>query len=119
MSDGNETTLRSGEAIEVDDETYDELVRAAKGPILVDCWAAWCGPCRKTTPIIRALAKDYAETLTVAKLDTEANRYMAGVLELTGIPSFLLYIDGEEVDRLVGGIGREKFEEMLRRHKVI
>jgi thioredoxin 1 len=111
----NESTPE-GVPIEVDDETFPTLVLGSKGFVLLDCWAAWCAPCRLTTPIIRALAREHADRLTVAELDTVANRYTCGKLELEGIPSFLLYKDGRELERLVGAVSREKFEEMLRRH---
>jgi thioredoxin len=119
MTEGKGGTMETKAPIEIDEESYDAQVREAKGAVLVDCWAPWCGPCRMTNPIIRALARDYGDTLTVAKLNSDENRYMSGALELTGLPSFLLYVDGEEVDRLVGGVTRDRFEEMLRRHKVI
>ena len=108
----------SGVPIDVDDETYKTLVLGAKGFVLVDCWAAWCTGCRKTTPIVRALAREHAGRLTVAELDTVANRYTCGRLELEGLPSFLLYKDGVEVGRLLGAADRVKFDELLARHGV-
>lgn len=109
----------SGVPVEVDDETYETLVLGSRGFVLLDCWAAWCAPCRKTTPIVKALAREYQGKLVVADLDTVANRYTCGKLQLEGLPSFLLYKDGVELERLVGAVGREKFEELLRRHGVI
>jgi thioredoxin 1 len=103
----------------VDDETFPERVLKARGFVLVDCWAPWCSGCRKTTPVMRALARDHAGRLTVAELDTQANRYTCGKLALEGIPSFLLYRDGTELERIVGAADREKFEEVLRRHGVL
>jgi thioredoxin-like negative regulator of GroEL len=108
-----------GVPLDVDDETFPALVLGSKGFVLLDCWAAWCSPCRKTTPIMRALARDHPDRLVVAELDTVANRYTCGKLQLEGIPSFLLYRDGAEVERLVGAVDREKFDELLRRHRVI
>jgi|GEM_PF-838544 len=112
-------TSTAGVPLEIDDETFKARVLGSKGFLLLDCWAAWCAPCRKTTPIIKALAREYPAHLTVAELDTVANRYTCGKLQLEGIPSFLLYKDGVEQERLVGAVDREKFEELLRRHGVI
>jgi thioredoxin len=109
----------TGVPIEVDDESFKTLVRGSRGFVLLDCWAEWCTGCRKTTPIMRSLAREHAGRVTVAELDTHANRYTAGRLELEGIPSFVLYKDGVELDRIVGAADREKFEAMLRRHGAI
>jgi thioredoxin 2 len=107
------------EPLIVDDESFEALVLGARGYLLLDCWAAWCQPCRMTHPTIKKLAAAHDAHLTVAKLDTADNRYTASTLQLTGIPSFLLYKDGVELDRLAGGIKRERFEEWLRGHGVI
>ena len=107
------------EPLTVDDETFEAQVLGARGYLLLDCWAAWCQPCRMTHPTIKKLAAEHGEHLTVAKLDTVDNRYTASTLQLTGIPSFILYKDGAEIDRLAGGIQRARFEEWLQGHGVI
>ena len=86
----------------------------APTPVLVDCWADWCGPCHMLAPTIDALARDHAGRVLVAKLDVDANPAVAGRYDVRSIPTMLLFKDGRLVDRLVGVQPRAAIEAKLR-----
>jgi thioredoxin len=86
----------------VTDADFESLVLGASVPVLLDCWAAWCGPCHTLAPTIDALARDYAGRVRVAKLDVDANPVTADRLGVRGIPALFIFRDGRLVDRLVG-----------------
>lgn len=86
----------------VTDATYQQDVLDSTLPVLVDFWAPWCGPCRMVSPIVEEIAKDYAGRLTVAKVNTDENPRTPGSLGIRGIPTLILYLAGEEADRVVG-----------------
>ena len=93
----------AGKPIEVTDATFAEQVTNVRGrPVLVDCWAAWCGPCRMLAPTIDALAKEADGRYVVAKLDTDANQRTAAMYRISSIPTMLIFRDGQLVDQLVG-----------------
>jgi thioredoxin 2 len=99
--------------VTVTDASFDTLVMRATTPVLLDCWAAWCGPCRVLAPTIDALARDYAGRVTVAKLDVDANPATATRFDVRGIPTLLLFDRGRLVDRLVGVQPRPAIEAHL------
>ncbi len=84
---------------------FDELVRDAPVPVLVDFWAAWCGPCRAVAPELEKIAEQRAGTLLVAKVDTEALGEVAGRFAIRGIPTMVLFRDGAEAKRISGAMG--------------
>jgi len=88
--------------VAITDATFDATVLGATTPVLIDCWADWCGPCHMLAPTIDALARDYAGRVLVGKLDVDANPRTAGRFDIRGIPALLLFRGGELVDRLVG-----------------
>jgi thioredoxin len=92
----------AGKPIEVTDATYASEVLNAPLPVLLDCWAAWCGPCRAIAPAIERLAAEYAGTAKVGKLDVDANPRTAAALGVQGIPALYFIAGGQVVDRLVG-----------------
>jgi thioredoxin 2 len=99
--------------VAVTDASFDALVLKATTPVLVDCWADWCGPCHMLAPTIDALAKDYAGRVVVGKLDVDANPATAARYEIRGIPTVLVFDRGEVVDRLVGVQPRAAIEARL------
>ena len=83
---------------------FDELVRDAKVPVLVDYWAAWCGPCRAVGPELEKVAKERSGKLVVAKVDTEALPDVAGRFGIRSIPTLMLFRDGREAKRVQGAM---------------
>lgn len=89
-------------ALEITDVTFEQEVKKSEIPVLVDFWAPWCGPCRKIAPIIDELAEEFAGKLKVVKLNTDENVRTAQEFSISGIPSLIIFKNGEAAERLVG-----------------
>jgi thioredoxin 1 len=100
--------------IHVSDETFEELVLNAPVPVMVDFWAPWCGPCRMIAPIVEELAAKYEGRAVIAKINTDENVDVATNLGIMGIPTVILFQNGEEVDRVVGFAPGHTLEDKLK-----
>ena len=98
----------AGPTIEVTDETFEEKVLGSPTPVLVDFWAEWCGPCHMVAPVLEEIASEKNGTLTIAKLDIDANPDTARRFGILSIPSMLLFVEGVEKRRLVGARGKQQ-----------
>jgi thioredoxin 1 len=87
---------------DVTDATFEQEVLKAQGPVLVDFWAAWCGPCRAVAPVLDEIAQEQADKLTIKKLDVDQNQGTAGQYGIMSIPAMVLFRDGQPVKQIVG-----------------
>ena len=92
----------AAQPIVVTDAEFDDKVLNSTTPVLVDFWAEWCGPCRALGPVIESLAEDFADRVTVAKLDVDANQNVAMNYGIRSIPTVMLFNGGEVVETFVG-----------------
>ena len=97
----------------VTDSTFDAIVLRASAPVLLDCWADWCGPCHALAPTIDDIARAHAGRLVVGKLDVDANPETASRFGVRSIPTLLLFKDGQLVERIVGAQPRGAIEARL------
>lgn len=100
---------------ELSDANFEEEILKASVPALVDFWAPWCGPCRVVGPIVEELAKEYAGKVKVAKLNVDDNPVTPGKYGIRGIPTLILFKDGEAVDQIVGAVPKGQIEAMLQK----
>ena len=104
-------------AIEITDQSFEEVVLKSDKPVLVDFWAAWCGPCRMVGPIIEEISNDYEGKAVVGKVDVDANQEFAAKFGVRNIPTVLVFNKGELVKRQVGvspkNIYTESLDELL------
>ena len=102
-----------GVPVEVTDHTFEREVMLSPGPVLVDCWAPWCGPCRSLAPVLEQLASEYRGRLKIAKLDTDDNPKIAMKYNIQSIPTMLLFNNGQQIDRIVGALPKQEIERRL------
>lgn len=94
------------DTLAVSDASFDTEVLSSDKPVLVDFWATWCGPCKMLAPVLKEIAAENAEHLTIAKLDVDANPETARKFQVVSIPTMILFNGGEPVKRIVGAKGK-------------
>lgn len=99
-------------ALNIESKNFAEVINSDQ-PVLIDFWAAWCGPCRVLGPTIEELAKEYDGKAIVAKVDVDAEPELAMQFSVRSIPTLLLFKDGELVDRTVGVASKKQLANKL------
>jgi thioredoxin 1 len=99
--------------LHVSDSEFGKTVLESQTPVLVDFWAAWCGPCRMIAPFVEEIANDYAGKAVVAKMDTDANPQTPMKYGIMGIPTLIIFKGGQEVDRIVGAVPKAMITKKL------
>ena len=100
-------------ALEITDATFQETVLNNDKPVLVDFWAAWCGPCRMVGPIIEEISEEYDGKAVVGKVDVDANQEFAAKYGVRNIPTVLVFKDGNVVDRKVGVAPKNAYTQAI------
>jgi len=100
-------------AVHVSDREFNEKVLQASGPVLVDFWAEWCGPCRQVSPILDEIAGEKGAKLTVAKVNIDQNPETPQKYGVRGIPTLILFKDGQPVGTKVGALPKSKLVEWI------
>mgnify|MGYP001365477983 FL=1 len=100
-------------ALEITDNNFEETVLKSDKPVMVDFWAAWCGPCRMVGPIMDELSNEFEGKAIVGKVDIDSNQQYAAQFGVRNIPTVLVFKDGELVDRKVGVSSKSDYAASL------
>jgi thioredoxin 1 len=107
--------MASADVLTITDDNFQAEVLASDTPVLVDFWAAWCGPCRAIAPAVEQLAKEYKGKVKVGKLDIDAHQNVPEKYGIMSIPTLILFKNGQIADRVVGSVPKSKLDEMVKK----
>lgn len=102
--------------INTTDASFDRDVLQADKPVLVDFWAAWCGPCKAITPILEELDAEYSDKFQIVKVNVDDNPETSARFGIRSIPTLFVFKDGQKVDTVVGSRPKSEFVELLNKH---
>ncbi len=108
--------MASENIINVSDESFDTDVLKASGTVLVDFWAPWCGPCKQIAPVLDEIAEAMKDKLTIAKINIDDNPNTPGKYGVRGIPTLMLFRDGNVQGTKVGAVSKSKLTEFIEEH---
>ncbi len=101
------------EAINVGEQTFDKVVLQSDIPVLVDFWAAWCGPSRMVAPVLDEIAKEHEGKIRIVKVNVDEEPALAAKYRITSIPAMKVFQGGEEVRELIGAMPKKQIEQQL------
>ncbi|MEM1106539.1 MAG: thioredoxin [Pseudomonadota bacterium] len=97
------------------DDDFDAAITAGE-PVVVDFWAEWCGPCKQMAPHLDAVAEEYGDKVTVAKINVDENPMSASKYGVRGLPTLMLFKDGKMVDSQLGAMSKQRIADWIKEH---
>ena len=108
--------MASDKVVTLSEDNWEQEVLKSDTPVLVDFWATWCGPCRMVAPVLDQLADEMDGKVRVAKLDVDSNQSIAYKFQVSSIPTFILFKNGQMADRMMGAMPKSAFESFINRN---
>ncbi len=108
--------MGSNSTVELTDQNFEQEVLKSDKPVLVDFWAAWCAPCRMVAPTVEAIAQEYMGRAKVGKLNVDENLSVTSRYNVRGIPTLMLFKDGQVQEQWVGATSKDVIVKMLDKH---
>jgi len=102
--------------IEINEANFQQQVLDSEKVVLIDFWAPWCAPCRMVVPILEALSEQYGDRVVIGKVNVDENIQIAGKYNIRGIPTLLLFKNGQVVEQIVGASPKETIARMIDKH---
>ena len=99
--------------VSLSEDTFDKTINESTKPVLVDFWAEWCGPCKMVAPILEEIAQEYGDKIIIAKLNVEQNPSIAPKFGIRGIPTLLIFKNGEVVATQVGALSKAQLKAFI------
>ncbi|MFN7962812.1 MAG: thioredoxin [Thermoanaerobaculia bacterium] len=108
--------MASDKIVTISNDNFQSEVLGSSTPVLVDFWAEWCGPCRMVAPTLDQLADEMSGKVRIAKLNVDLNQDIAFQYQVSSIPTFILFKDGQVADRMMGAVPKSAFQSFINRN---